>query len=81
MKKDFVRIQVRGKKYRWYYKKFMKRMVMLALLVLLTYFMLDITLKAWDIELERQKRLVEEHLRRIENSFDPEMYYKEGGGK
>lgn len=89
MKKDFVRIQVGGKKYRWYYKKFMKRVLkgvaMFAAGLAVAYFMLDATLKAWDVEFERQERLVEEHLRHIEeNSFDPEVYgvyYKERGDK
>ena len=84
-KKDFVRVTIGGKRYRWHYKAFaknvLKKLVIGAVTVAIGFAFAHMFLKAWDAEWDQRMKAQEEYMQelyeqRIENGEHPLDAYK-----
>jgi hypothetical protein len=83
--KNFVRVTICGKRYKWYYKTFAKNVLKAAITVTIgfafAYIFAHILLKAWDAEWDQRMKAQEEYMQklyeqRIENGEHPLDAYK-----
>ena len=83
--RDFVRVTIGGKRYKWYYKTFaknvLKRLVIGAVAVVIGFAFAHMFLKAWDAEWDQRMKAQEEYMQklyeqRIENGEHPLDAYK-----
>ena len=84
-KKDFVRVTICGKRYKWYYKTFaknvLKRFIIGAVAITIGFAFAYVFMKAWDAEWDQRMKAQEEYMQklyeqRIENGEHPLDAYK-----
>lgn len=79
--KNFVRVTICGKRYKWYYKTFAKNVLKGAVAITIGFAFAYIFLKAWDAEWDQRMKAQEEYMQklyeqRIENGEHPLDAYK-----